>query len=235
MLNFAKQRELMSDHHLQEEALEQLRTIRGLMERANVYRSISGPAALSGGVLSLVTAGIVWFLGNSKPDWEPGVGLFLLVWLAVLLFSSAINLTLLGRRSGREGEPFWSSGMQATTRALWPGFGAGGIFGVLLITMGEGALGNIPLCVLIWMLGYGAAVLATGTFAPPSLRLLGGTFVVSALIGLALHLNGSLLAEMNPVVAGSLLMGATFGFFHLIYGVVVLLGRSDVASKESIA
>ena len=40
-------------------AAEHLRTIRSLMERATVYRAISGPGALLGGVLALGVGGVL--------------------------------------------------------------------------------------------------------------------------------------------------------------------------------
>jgi hypothetical protein len=42
----------------QEEAMEQLRVIRSMMERATIFRALSGETALIGGAISMMVA---WF------------------------------------------------------------------------------------------------------------------------------------------------------------------------------
>ena len=67
-------------------AEEDLRVIRNLMERATIYRAISAPTALVGGLLALGSSVALWLLDRSRPaDAIPLDGRwFALIWLVVL-------------------------------------------------------------------------------------------------------------------------------------------------------
>jgi len=45
---------------------EHLRVIRSLMERATIYRAISAPTALLGGLLALATSGTIWMIDRGQ-------------------------------------------------------------------------------------------------------------------------------------------------------------------------
>lgn len=204
-------------------AREHLRTIRSLMERATVYRTLSGPAALAGGVLaSLAGFGILLTSGVTFV-WAPGDWTFILVWLAVLLVCTALNLALLARESRHRGDPFWSPGMRTALKAIAPPMLTTGLLGLAVVHFER----NLELCVLLWIAGYGLALLAAGHFAPRAIRLLGLAFVFSSLaLTLFYHLSGGLGFWPNPVTRASLFMGLTFGLLHVLYGgLVVIRGR----------
>ena len=55
----------------QEEAVEQLRIIRSMMERATIFRALSGETALIGGAVSMTVA---WFRRNAIAGSGPGGG-----------------------------------------------------------------------------------------------------------------------------------------------------------------
>jgi hypothetical protein len=198
----------------QEAAAEHLRVIRGLMERATVYRAISGPTALFGGGLALVAAGSVAWLaarGLAGP-WE-----FLGVWLAVLALVTGFNFALVFRGAARRGEPFVSPGMRLALLAIAPPMAAGGVVGVSQLASGGGA----AYCAAVWAACYGLALLATSNFAPRSIRLLGSAFLAAGLASLALWHALEPLRSAPPALAGSLVMGATFGLLHLAYAACV--------------
>jgi len=209
--------------NLQQEAHDHLQAIRGLMERATLYRAISGPAALFGGGLAILVSAAFYRFSGSVGE---GSGIFLMAWIGVLLAASLINLVLLCRRPERPGEGFWSRGMRAAIQALWPSLVGTGFLGVM-IALGENGSARLPIVAVLWMLGYGVALLATAGFAPFSLRLLGFAFILASLgSGIAI-LHGSWLSTFQPAVAASVLMGASFGLFHLIYGAVVVLWQGS--------
>ena len=58
-----------------EKALDQLKVIRSMMERATVYRALSAPAAIFGGILAVVVGCWLLFLYSGKEwsvcEWEP--------------------------------------------------------------------------------------------------------------------------------------------------------------------
>jgi hypothetical protein len=202
------------------EALESLRVIRSLMERAQIYRSISAPAALVGGGLA-VTAGIVASLTRAGgfPVTPPG---FLATWLVILAITSAANFALLSREASRRSQPTVSEGMRMALRAIVPPMGVGGLLGVGAVVLH----GDMIMAATNWMLCYGLALLGTSSFSPRSLVRLGWTFLamgatVFALLGLG---NEALQTFLRSGHGASLVMGASFGMLHLLYAGCVLLG-----------
>lgn len=194
------------------EAEENLRVIRSLMERATIYRAISAPGALFGGLLSALAAfGGALVFSRTGPVSAP---LFLIPWLLILAITTAINATLLWRDAKRRGDIFISPGMKLVINAMLPGMSAGGLFLCLCIKNA----GVMPFLASLWVLFYGISLLAAAPFAPGSIRRLGWLFFMA---GAALLAGGCLLIDSldfrNPVPIAYLIMGATFGLFHLLY------------------
>jgi len=192
------------------EAEEHLRVIRSLMEKATIYRAISAPAALLGGTISVVVAGVAWFF-SGRADFPSGLP-FATTWLSVLAITSAANLWLLRRDAHRRGEVFVSPGMRLALRAMMPALLAGGL--CLFLEADGGA----PMLASLWLLLYGVSLLAAAHFAPASIRWLGRIFFS---VGAALLLSGAEMFDWwrgaNQELTAHVLMGATFGLFHLIY------------------
>src|SRR2546421_10788849 len=103
-------------------AEENLRTIRQLMERATVYRTVAAPSALLAAVLSLLAAGGVYFNNEIKPLLGRTVGPreFALLWIVVLILAAIANALFLRREAERDGRPFVSSGMRLALQAIAP-------------------------------------------------------------------------------------------------------------------
>ncbi len=212
----------------QQDALENLRVIRSLMEKAHIYRAISAPAALVGGVLAVGVS--LWGMEAFKKINDAPHDVFLWQWLAVLAVTSILNVVLLSSDARRRGQPFLSEGMRMALRALLPPMLVGGVVGIGLIVY----LHNLTMAALIWILCYGLALLATSSFSPRSLVRLGWVFVVS---GLALFLAWAANADirMLPTDEGPafLAMGATFGLLHIAYAIAVFVSRKpEVATAE---
>ena len=204
----------------QQDALDHLRVIRSLMEKAHIYRSISAPAALVGGGLAVALA----LAGNKVADilnctiWDG----FLISWLAVLAITSALNVFLLSREARLRGQPLVSEGMRMALRAILPPLLVGGVIGIGLILY----LHHLALGALIWIVCYGLALLATASFSPRSLLRLGWLFVITGLIffwGLAAR--GHLELLPSDLRIASFVMGFSFGLLHICYGAAVLLRK----------
>jgi hypothetical protein len=215
----------------QERAEEHLRTIRRLMERATIYRAISAPTALVGGLLSLA-ASWVYFRASDLLDWSspvflPPINFFLPLWLLVFLLTAGANTLFIVIGAKKRNEPVFSASMKAALIALMPGLIAGAIltlcFGGLIW---DPAL-NFTISIA-WAACYGLGLLATSHFAPRSLILLGWAFFLSSIVGmLLLRFGGLLTLRIGGVYMfegptfrhhlGTLFMALTFGLFHLIY------------------
>ncbi len=211
--------------NLQEDALEHLRVIRSLMEKAPIYRAISAPAALAGGVLALALS--LWQIRGAcsgAPPLEPAW--FAAQWLGVLALVSALNTALLCRDARRRGQSFVSEGMRAALRALCPPLLVGGVVGLGLMLY----LHSLTLGALIWTLCHGLALLATAGFSPRSLTRLGWAFVIA---GLALFtvwaVNGDIRLRSSDEGPAAVVMGLAFGLLHLGYAAAVLFRRGKEA------
>jgi hypothetical protein len=203
----------------QQAALENLRVIRSLMEKAHIYRAISAPAALVGGVLAIALGGYGAYTGFSlKTPMEPMT--FLIAWHAVLLIAGVMNVVLLAKEAGLRGQPLISDGMRMAMRAISPPLIVGGVIGAGMIL----AFHNLTMAALTWTVCYGLALLATASFSPRSLIRLGRLFVAG---GLVLFIIWAAVPDIRllPTDEGpaSLIMAVTFGFLHLFYGIAVLI------------
>ena len=210
-----------------EYASQQLRAIRSLMERATVYRALSAPTALVGGLLSLGGFAVAYYAQHNR-DHPLSPMEFLIVWLVILALTSLTNLIFLWRGSVQRDEPFFSSGMRCALASLAPCFLAAGVLTLLV---------HHPMqLALAWINLYGLALLATRPFAPRSLVLLGASFFIAGcgLLATWKHLFASAGRGEPSALVVSGILAATFGGFHLAYAAVVwALGEEKVPPAES--
>ena len=196
-------------------ASRHLRAIRSLMERATIYRSISAPTALVGGLLSLGGFATAYYAKHHRHHvLTPGQ--FLVVWLVILVLTGLTNFFFLYRSAAQRKAPFFSSGMKCALQSLAPPFFAAGVLTALVT--------HHPIqLALVWITFYGIGLLATQHFAPRSLIILGLAFLFT---GCGLLATWKHLFMPNPHVEPSTLvvsgiMAATFGGFHLAYAAAV--------------
>src|SRR3984885_6092210 len=110
---------------------EQLRVIGSLMERATIYRSISAPTALIGGLLSLGGFATAYYAKHHRHHVLTS-GQFLVVWLVILALTGLTNLFFLYRGAKHRNAPFFSSGMKCAVLSLAPPFFAAGVLTALV-------------------------------------------------------------------------------------------------------
>lgn len=197
-------------------AQENLRVIRGLMERATVYRAISSPVGLFGGAIAIaVAAWLRWKISHDPTSVTPT--LYLTVWLSALALVAIVNTWLIYRGARLRSEAFISPGMRVGLLAFAPALLAGGIVGSMLIIFENDLLmGSV-----MWLIFYGLALLATGGFAPHSIRRLGAGFLAFGLIAFFMVVKRSPSSINDANTLAATLMGAGFGILHLSYGVSV--------------
>ena len=211
----------------QQDAFEHLRVIRSLMEKAHIYRAISAPAALLGGMLAILcTAKTGWQASQEQGLITSHGHAFLWEWLGILCIASVVNVILLAREAQRRGQPLVSQGMRMALRAIVPPLLVGGVMGCGLIFY----LNNHVMAALIWVVCYGMALLATASFSPRSLVRLGWVFIFA---GLGLFwiwaANDDIRLLPNDEAPAALIMGLCFGLCHIGYAVAVLFSRKPEA------
>jgi hypothetical protein len=203
-------------------AEENLQVIRTLMERAGLYRRALAPVMLSVGVIGLV-AGVIGTWINISWIW--GVGQY---WVTVAIISLATTALLVRRQALKVREPFWTMPARKVCLALAPPFVLGGLVGAFDIHRGYWGSSLVE----IWLGLYGCGLCAAGMYLTRGVSLLGWLFIVSALMvaavqhewgiigvsplgGWTFYGGGARHVELDP----SLVMGATFGGFHLVAGI----------------
>jgi len=187
------------------QAAEHLRVIRELMERPIRSTTRSGLSGIIAGLLALAGCAATWaiapdFDGRAAPPVAVGF-----IWLGVFVLAVALDLFISWRRTRELGRAFWTRTTRQTALAIAPAFLLGGLSTYFY------ANGNawyyIPPS---WMLYYGLAAWSIGMFSIAEVKLLGAAFIIA---GVICFFN----FHDHPVAA----LAATFGGFHLIYGVVV--------------
>jgi hypothetical protein len=165
------QSEMMS---LPELATQHLQTIRTLMERAAIYRAISGPSALIGGGLSIIAAG--GSILGSAHGWLTAVNLQL-IWGGVLLTTLAAHAIFVWREARRERRPIWSPTFRLALRSALPFFILTGIW---LVACRSIIPSSVPGAAVVgFCLLYGLMLLSTQSFAPRSVIVLGWSFFLA--------------------------------------------------------
>lgn len=200
-----------------EEAAEQLRVIRSMMERATIFRALSGETALVGGAISL---GVAW-LSEKRAPWD-----WAWIWIGGLVLALGFHGFQLYRMKALHQRPFWSNGLRMALRGSLPSLVVGGFLGLVFIRAG-----NKEAAACMWIAHYGLALLAIREFAPKSMIWLGWAFVVFGLVCLATMADiVALDREWAIRVNASRLMAIAFGGFHLVYGgLIVTTGRREEA------
>lgn len=202
------------------EAEENLRVIRSLMEKATIYRAISAPTALVGGLVSVLFGGWLYFRWRPLPagiELEEFTRLFVAGWFGVLVITIVANTALLWVGACRRSEAFISPSMRQALLALLPAMLCGAFFSYLFVAFDRWSM--LP---PMWMMCYALGLLSTGHFAPRSIPLLGWSFLFATFGSALILVQFSLKAwwghgESNVPTVANLLMVATFGLFHLIY------------------
>jgi hypothetical protein len=206
----------------QQTALEHLQVIRSLMEKEHIYRAISAPAALIGGLLATSLSGWTIWISAIEETGHLSSTQFLAFWLGLFAVCTALNTALLAKQATQRSQPLVSPDMKLALRTLSPALGAGGVMGICFAHYWE----NQAVAALTWIVCYALALLATSGFSPRSLRRLGWAFLAA---GLSLFTLWSALPDArvypHDEAVAATFMGLTFGLLHIAYGVAVWIRK----------
>lgn len=189
-------------------ATQDLRQIRQALEANSRLTSLSGTALVLSGILAFVAAGVSSQFGAVEPaarralDGGPLVQLALL-WSATLVIVVGLNLIGMVVRARADGQALAARLGKRVLFAMLPSLFVGGALTLALIHERR-----LDLVFAVWMLCYGAALIAASAHSITSVRLL----------GLWMLLGGGL-ALMPPLAAMdyTLFLGS-FGAGHFLLG-----------------
>lgn len=178
-------------------AEESLRFIRGAMERSSSFTAVPGLGGAAMGVIGIAAA----FLAARQASAELWLG----VWLSAAGLAFAIGVATAWRKAARLGAPL--SG--AVGRRFAMSLAAPLVAGAAL-TFGIARTDDWSLMPALWLLLYGAGVLAGGVVSVTAVRGLGLAFMV---LGVA--------ALFTPPAWGNVWLGLGFGGLQLVFGLYI--------------
>ena len=182
--------------HVGDHALAQLRLIRETMEKSGRFTSVPGR---SGQVMGLVALAAALLSGPVvAPRW-------LWTWLAAGGVALAIGAWGLARKARRAAVPLSRGVGRRFVLGLAPSVLVG-----LVLTPAFLEIGAVELLPALWLLTYGAAVIAGGAFSVRPVPLMGAAFLAC---GLA--------AVVAPPSWANWILGLAFGGLHLAFGEVI--------------
>ena len=182
---------------LHDRALADLRFIRETMEGAAAFTTFSGWALVVIGVLTLVA--------SVAADRQPTPARWFLVWLSLVMVSVPLAVVAAARKSRAAGLPLFSVPARKFALGLAPSVVAGA-----LLTAALARAGLYQLLPGLWLLLYGAGVVAGGSF---SVR-------VVPVMGMAFMILGAL-ALLAPLEYAPDFLAAGFGGLHIVFGVLI--------------
>jgi len=194
-----------------DKATEELKVIRALMERPIRYSTMSGLSGILAGLAALAGLAVDWWVWWNFP-YSRALVLSGAVWLGVFAAAFLAALICTRVRERRHGLAFWTPVKRRVLEAISaPAVAGFGLSGAIALRMwGDPASDLWAAVAPCWMLFYGVALWQLGAFSPKEVRCLGAAFLAGGLVS-------AVFLPYDPFAS----LGATFGGFHIVYGIVV--------------
>ncbi len=179
---------------LREQAGDNLRFIRDAMERAERVSSASGVGAMVMGGVAFLAMAIAAGFERLQAQ--------LIVWICAAVAALLAGALGSWQKARTNGLPLLGDPGRRFLLCLIPMLAVG-----LVLTAALWRTGQITLLPSMWMMLYGAGVLAAGTYAVPPVMYMGAVVFVAGLFAHAL-----------PAAWSNVLLGVVFGGAHLAFG-----------------
>ena len=181
---------------IHEHAVSNLEFIRSTMERAVSFTAVPG---WGGFAMGSIAVGAGWFTRSTPPGRE-----WVESWMAAAVVALAFGLTAMAIKARRAGTPLLAAPGRRFALSFGPAILAG-----LLLTVVLGRLEQWQILPGLWLLLYGAAVIAGGTFSIRLIPEMGGCIFVLGVVAL-----------FQPEW-GNWLLIAGFGVVQVIFGLII--------------
>ena len=177
--------------------MDNLRYIRGTMERAGSFTAVPGLGGVLMGSIALAAA---WMAGPQTGEMR-----WLAVWAGAAGVALLIGIGAAALKSRRMKLPLLSGPGRKFIAGFAPAMLAGAVLTAAIYRSGAVAL--LP---GIWLLLYGAAVVAGGGNSVSVVPLMGSCFMALGAAGL-----------LFPVASGDILLAVGFGGVHIVFGTII--------------
>ncbi len=182
---------------LHSHAVDSLRYIRETMEGASAFTAVPGWGGVAMGVTALAAAPIA--------ARQPSVERWLVVWLVAGLAAFALGLLSMVRKARASEESLLSRPARKFALGLSPPLLAAAVLTLVLYRAGLTAL--LP---GVWLLLYGAGVVAAGAFSVRVVPMMGVCFMA-----------GGAAALFAPGAWANWLLAGGFGALHVVFGILI--------------
>ncbi len=182
---------------MHEHALDNLRYIRGMMERAGSFTAVPGWGGVAMGVTA-VAAAVIASVQRSRDAW-------LAVWIVEGALAFGIGAWTVRRKAKVAHLSLWSEPARKFVLSFAPPVAAGALLTVALLR--AGLIGPIP---GVWLLLYGTAVVSGGAFSVPVVPIMGSAFMLEGAAAL-----------FAPAAWGDALLALGFGGLHILFGTLI--------------
>jgi hypothetical protein len=192
-----RQRSEIEDPALHARAMDNLAFIRDTMESAGAFTAVSGWGLIFIGLTALVAAALA-AQQTTPQGW-------IQIWLGAAILAPLIQIWAVVRKVRAAGIPL----LRGPGRKFLLSFSPPMLVGALLTVVFYRA-GLIEILPAIWLLLYGAAVVAGGAFSVQIVPFLGASFMAAGAVAL-----------FAPPEWSNWIMGATFGGLHIGFGIPI--------------
>lgn len=181
-------------HPIQDHAIDNLRYIRDTMERASTLTAVPGYGGMVMGGTALLAAGLASRVGTNR-EW-------LAIWLTELVLAVAIGSLAMIFKARQTGTSLLSESGRKFLLSFSPAVAVGALLTAPLYLAGQ-----VHLLAPVWLLCYGAAVIAGGAFSAKIVPAMGVAFLALGVLAL-----------VTPSTLRDLPLAAGFGGLHLVFG-----------------
>lgn len=178
-------------------AMDNLAFIRDTMESAGAFTAVSG--------WGMIVVGLTAFGAAAIAARQPTPDEWLRTWLIAAVLAPLIQLTAVVHKVRSTDIPL----LRGPGRKFLLGFFPPVFVGALLTVVFYRA-GLLHMLPALWLLLYGAAVVAGGAFSVQIVPVLGAAFMAAGAVAL-----------FAPVEWNNWIMGGAFGGLHILFGILI--------------
>ncbi len=178
-------------------AMDNLRYIRSTLERAGSFTAVPGLGGVLMGATALLAA---WLAGAYREDSR---------WLAIWVSEAAVALLIGIAGTARKARRARIALLSGPARRFLAGFVPSMLVGALLtvVLFRGGEVGLLP---GVWLLLYGAGVVAGGGASVRIVPFMGACFMAVGAVAL-----------LAPAIPGDYLLAVGFGGLHILFGILI--------------